>query len=392
MDCRSTAESVGDGPAGSSRRARGDEAQVPVRHCVAILSPSLDAVSGVSTHARMLLASDLARQFELTHFQVGREGREEPAWRRFLRLAYDPFRFALFLRRQQVELVHINTSMDLRAYWRDLVFLVVAKLMRRKVVNQIHGGTMPAEMFAGRRVLQRVLRWFLQASDAVVVLSTQELREYQAFAPLASVRQVPNAIRVEDFLAESRPLNTNDSLRLVYVARLIRDKGIPEALDALAELARAGRTMKFIVAGLGPDENGLREQAQRLGLAGSVDFVGPVYGKAKADLWRNSDIFVFPSRHKEGLPYSLLEAMAAGCVPIVTPVGGIPDVVADGKEALIVEAGNSRQVADALRTLDDDRQLLARLSAGAVRRVMQQYSLSKLGAEITATYRAVIAR
>src|SRR5258706_13918847 len=123
---------------------------------IVVFGPSLEAVSGVSTHVRMLLASDLARDFELLHFQVGSEGRRENALQKLMRFILSPLRLALFLLRTGADAVHLNTSLDAKAYWRDVVYSIVASLLGRRVVNQIHGGGIPPGFFCGGGFFSRV--------------------------------------------------------------------------------------------------------------------------------------------------------------------------------------------------------------------------------------------
>src|SRR5881396_3276118 len=99
-------------PVASSRRRK-----------IVLLGPSLDAVSGVSTHVQMLLASDLARDYDLLHFQVGSEGRWENALQKLKRFTLSPLQLALFLLRTGAQVVHMNASLDPKSYWRDLVYL-----------------------------------------------------------------------------------------------------------------------------------------------------------------------------------------------------------------------------------------------------------------------------
>src|SRR6267378_1018955 len=148
---------------------------------IVLFSPSLDALSGVSTHVRMLFASDLARDYELLYFQVGSEGRRENALQKLMRFALSPLHLGLFLLRTGAEVVHLNASLDPKAYWRDLAYSIVARLLGRRVVNQIHGGPMPQDFFRGNVLLTWALRRFLVSSDVVTVLSSAELIGYRAF-------------------------------------------------------------------------------------------------------------------------------------------------------------------------------------------------------------------
>lgn len=345
---------------------------------VAVFSPCLDAVSGVSTHARLLMASPLADRYCLLHFQVGSEGRSEGRMARLVRLAAGPFQLARFLLSQRIAIVHLNTSMDPRAYWRDLVFLAVARLLRRKVLNQIHGGALPAQFIAGSSWRRATLRWFAGHSNTVVVLSRQELAAWRAFAPGVRIEHIPNAIRIEAFRPAAPRIDDSRPLRLVYVGRIVREKGLFQALEAFAVLRRAGRAVRFEVAGCGRDEAAVHDHARRLGIESAVRFLGPVFGQAKADLWRRGDVFVLPTFSAEGLPYALLEAMAAGCVPIVCAAGAIGEAVRHGREALIVPARDVGRLVDAIAQLDKDRGRLARMATQAQRRVSERYSLERL--------------
>jgi len=353
---------------------------------IVLFSPSLNAVSGVSTHVRILCASDLAREYDLLHFQVGSEGRRENALQKLMRFTLSPLHLALFLLRTGAQVVHMNASLDPKSYWRDLVYSIVARLLGRRVVNQIHGGAMPQDFFRGNACLTWILRRFLVSSDVVAVLSSGALTAYRAFDSRIKVHLVPNAIDPAGLADQMRSYNTDRPLKLVYVGRLVRSKGLFEIIEALMELKRAGREFRFSMAGLGQDQGELMAALERAGLGDSVQFLGGVFAAEKRRLWLESDLFVFPSFHMEGLPYSLLEAMAAGCVPITTPVAAIPDVMRDGEHGLFVPAKDAGALAIAVAALDDDRERLIRLAKAARRRVLERYTVARLAEDFRELY------
>ena len=112
------------------------------------------------------------------------------------------------------------------------------------------------------------------------------------------------------------------------------------------------------------------------------------YQEAKNRLWLNSDVFVFPT-YLEGMPYSLLEAMAAGCVPVTCPVGGIPDVMRDGEHGLFVPVQDAGAVAAAIRRLAEDRDELLRMSLAGRRRIAEQYTVDRLVTRFREIYERV---
>jgi glycosyltransferase involved in cell wall biosynthesis len=360
------------------------------RHRIALFGPSLGALSGVSTHVRMLFASDLARHYDLVHFQVGSEGRSENAVQKLARIALSPFQLALFLVRTRAAAVHMNASLDPKGYWRDLAYSVVARLLGRRVVNQIHGGAMPQEFFRGSALLTWVLRRFLVSSDVVTVLSSAELAAYRAFDARINVHWVPNAIDPAGLADQPRSWNSDRPLKLIYLGRLLRAKGLFELIDALAELKRAGRAYQVSVAGEGPDRDELIAASRRAGLSDRVAFPGSVLAAEKFRLLLKSDVFLLPS-HMEGLPYSLLEAMAAGCVPVTTPLAAIPDVIRNREHGLLVPAKDPGAIARAVADLDDDREQLMRMASAARLRVLERYTLKRLADDFRRLYEDCLA-
>lgn len=353
---------------------------------VVLFSPALNAVSGVSTHVNMLLGSTLARDFDLMHFQVGSEGRKEGKAGKLWRMVSSPFMLAVFLLRQRPDIVHLNTSLDQKAYWRDLVYLLVARLAGRKVLNQVHGGALPQDFFSNSRFLTWVLRRTLVASHAVSVLSSEELKAYRIFDPHINVHLIPNAIEVDDLIDVPRNVNCDNPLRLVYVGRLVETKGLFEIVEALRLLKSRSVPFSMRIAGGGPDDTVLRKAVANAGLEREVSFLGPVFGEAKQRLWLESDLFVFPTWHKEGLPYAILEAMAAGCVSITCPVAAIPDVMQEGVHGLFVPPKTPLALADALARLDSDRDAIARMAQAGRDRIRAQYTTARLAEDFRHLY------
>jgi glycosyltransferase involved in cell wall biosynthesis len=361
----------------------------PPKTAVAIFGPSLDAVSGVSTHVRLLLASALADHYLLCHFQVGREGRTESPMQRLARFVVSPMQLALFLARKKVRIVHINTSMDHKAFWRDLSYLVVARLIGRKVVTQFHSGSDPQRLFSNP-LLTWVLRRFLLASDLVTVLSSEALKAYQKFDPRIKVVLVPNAIETTGLLGIQR--ETPDSghpLKLLFLGRIIRSKGVLDAVTAVKLLNAEGVACELAIAGAGAATPEVKVTIEELGLTTQVHLLGPVFGEDKNKLWLESDIQLFPTYHNEGLPYSILESLAAGCVPITCAVAAIPDVMKDGVHGLFVPPKDPPAIAAAVRRLAKDRAELARMAQAGRSRIAENYTVDRLAARFGEIYEQV---
>jgi glycosyltransferase involved in cell wall biosynthesis len=353
---------------------------------VLVLGPARTAVSGVATHLNQLFESSLAGYFQLSQFQVGSEGRSERSMSTALRLIKSPFTFTLCLIQSRARIVHINTSFEPKGYWRDMVYLAVAKAMRRKVVYQIHGGALPREFFAGNRTLTRLLRRILCWPDAVVLLAKSEMTAYEEFAPRARLLRIANAVTPYEVDLRAERYAQNRPLRLAYLGRLAVNKGILETIEAVRILRDRGVDVELTIGGSGAAECEISRAIHAGSLGDRVRLAGAVSGDVKQRVWDEADVFAFPTYHREGLPYALLEAMAAGAVPVVTPVGAIPDVMQHEVHGLFVPAHDPEAVATALERLARDRLLLHRLALAARKRVIEQYSVARLAEELGRVY------
>ncbi|HYL87279.1 MAG TPA: glycosyltransferase family 4 protein [Burkholderiales bacterium] len=360
------------------------------RHVVLLLGPSREVISGVTTHLNSLFGSRLATRFDLLHFQVGREGRREGLAGRLARFALSPLQLAGAIARHGVGLVHVNTSLNAKSFWRDAAYVAAAKLCGARVLYQVHGGAWDefeakAGLFAA--LMRRMLRW----PDIVVVLSQEQLEAFRRAAPGQAIEKVPNGIDCAPYQRYNRAApEARAPLRLIYVGRLVPGKGLLETIEGL-RLARAqGVNARLVIAGNGPEEPRLRQYAREAGLTREVSFVGAAYGEHKAQLLAQADALALAS-YTEGLPYSLLEAMAAGVVPIVTPVGAIPDVVEDGEHGVIVAPRDAGAIAQAIATLAGDRAQLLRMSAACRKRVATAYSIERVARDFSQLYWALCA-
>lgn len=362
-----------------------------MRRPVALLTgPRRAALSGVSTHVNLLLASELSRTFSLRHFEVGREGRSESPPARALRFLVSPFALAHQVLAQRAAIVHVNSALTRRAYWRDLVYMIVARLCGARVLYQVHGGPAP-QAFCRGRLAAVFVRATLRLADAIVVLSAAHSEAFRRFADGPRVVILPNGIDCSAYAALApNPSRPDRALRLLYLGRLVREKGLYELLEALLVACGAGVGAELVLAGEGPEEADLRATAAKCAQL-RVSFVGPVRGPEKIALLDWADVLVLPS-YAEGLPYALLESMAAGVPAIAARVGAIPDVVTDGVNGLLVEPGAPGDLAAAMCRIAGDPAALARMSEAGRATVTERYSIERLAVELRRVYAGLCAR
>ncbi len=360
------------------------------RPVVLVLAPHREAVSGVSTYLNGLFASLLAGEFSLVHFRVGSEGCAQGTVARLARLCTSPLRLASAILARGAAIVHINSSLNAHALWRDLGHLLAAKACGARVLFQVHGGQLPQEFCGGSRLLAALLRVALLMADAIVVLAQVELEAYRTFLRSDRIVVLPNGIESAPYASLVREAaDPPGTLRLLYLGRLTKEKGLYELLQALKIARAAGTCARLVIAGSGPEESRLQRFAREGGIAEEVTFAGPVFGTTKAALLARSDALVLAS-YGEGLPYALLEGMAAGMPAIVTRVGAIPDVVVEGLHGMFVPLHDGNAIARAIARLAADGELLARMGRACRQRIAGSYALERAAGELGRLYAGIL--
>lgn len=362
---------------------------------IVICGPSPDAVGGGPTHMRNLEASPLASEFELVRFETGSRGKESPAtdepplamlWR----LATSPFRLAAVLLRRRPALVHLNTSLTPKGFWREIAHLVVCRLLGARAVYQIHGGTLEALAPGGamRSLARAVFGW----PDAIVLLSSSERAQFERLGGVRRMVVIPNAVDTAAFRGRER-VHSGTVKQLAYLGRLTEGKGDLESVEAVALLRGEDgfRDLRFDLAGSGPSRAALEERIARLGLADRVRLLGAIHGEEKVRFLREADVLLMPTRLTEGLPYTILEALAAGTPVLTTRRGGIPDVIVDHEYGVFVDPPEPAAIAAALRELAASPERLKAMSRACVGYAERELSLERLARQFAALYREVMA-
>ncbi|MFP4054403.1 MAG: glycosyltransferase family 4 protein, partial [Phycisphaerae bacterium] len=142
---------------------------------------------------------------------------------------------------------------------------------------------------------------------------------------------------------------------ILFMSRFIREKGVYELLEAFHRIYERFPDVDLIMAGDGPELSGARDWVRDRGLRQRVIFPGYVRGRDKAQLLANGDLFVLPTLHGEGCPNCLLEAMGAGMPVITSTVGGIPEVVSDPENGMLLPRPYASSLANALEEYLADR-------------------------------------
>jgi glycosyltransferase involved in cell wall biosynthesis len=172
--------------------------------------------------------------------------------------------------------------------------------------------------------------------------------------------------------AGERAARPDGPVRVLFVGRLVPEKGVPVLIDATQELVRRGCPVEVRVAGDSPLRDALAKVVADRGIGDVLTFLGPVSQDELPGLYAWADLFCLPS-FAEGVPVVLMEAMATELPVVTTAIAGIPELVRDGRTGVLVPPGRADRVADAIEALGRDADRRRRLGESGRELVVAEY-------------------
>lgn len=287
--------------------------------------------------------------------------------------------FFMLLCRYPSAVLHVHSA-SRASFWRKSVIMALAMIARWPVIFHLHGGGFATFYDAECGPVRRALvRFFIDRAACIVVVSERWCAWMHLVTANPNVVVIANPVALPAATAIARERAT-----VVFTGRCSAAKGIDELLQATRELLQEHPSLELELAGDG-DLEAVAKRADELGLAGKVTLHGWVGGRQRDAMLARATVFVLPS-HAEGLPVSLLEAMAAGCPVVASDVGGIPDVVVDGFNGLLVPAGDAGALARAMRRLLADPALAAEMGRAARATIASRFTPERAVAKLESVY------
>jgi glycosyltransferase involved in cell wall biosynthesis len=286
-----------------------------------------------------------------------------------------------FIQEDGIDLVHTH------GYKADLYGYLAAWRRHKPVVATCHnwvGGT------AALGIYNHLDRMALKRFNALAAVSdTVAERLLESGVPPEKIKSIANGIDVQAF--ENRePLQAFrfDGARVVgMVARLDLQKGFEYLLRAIRDLSSSIDGLKVLIVGEGPDRAAVENMVEQYGLQSNVILAGQQTDMA--GVYAAMDIFVLPSLN-EGLPMTILEAMAASRPVIATRVGAIPTVIKDGENGLLVDARDTDGLRTAIASLLSDPDRCRRLGDQALAWVSENFTSEAMALKYRQMYEEVL--
>ncbi|WP_193310627.1 glycosyltransferase family 4 protein [Halorubrum halophilum] len=288
--------------------------------------------------------------------------------------------FRKILNEFQPDIVHAHN----RFFYTSVLSSLYSIQSNYKLVTTVHLGDIgmisglsgrAAEIFE-----QTISRFVISSSDQVIGVSDAAEKIAQSLGANRTA-VVRNAVDVDKF--SPSPIEEKS---LLYIGRFVHNNGIRDLLTALPAILNSHPDTEVHLVGSGPLEKEVREIIQSFGIHDSVsiyDYVNDI-----SEMYNLASVFCRPS-YSEGLPLTMLEAMASGVPPVVTPIAGVPEVVTDHETGVLVEPGNPDAVARAIIELFDDVELRKRLSKNSREYVTENLTWEQRTEKVIQVYKEI---
>lgn len=316
---------------------------------VLILGPSLKKPGGVSNFIKLIFSYFPREKYILKYFPIGQKCRRLYRQLIVFYTLNDIFKYLIRLICYKPDIVHINLSFWFRSFIRDGLYIVLSKLFGCKIMILIHGwnNSFYNKLIKKNILLNTYITFFFNSSDMIVVLGKIFKNKLVEFG-IHREKIYLLSTMVEWDKYNFQILSPKENFTVLFMANFVKEKGAYELMKSIPIVIRKfpQNKINFIFAGDGPQKNFLHKMAKQLCIEDNIYFSGYITGNRKFQIYKKSNIFVYPSYYGEGLPTVIIEAMAGGLPVISTSVGAISEVIKDGENGIILRTINETEIAE----------------------------------------------
>jgi glycosyltransferase involved in cell wall biosynthesis len=251
------------------------------------------------------------------------------------------------------------------------------------------GGSLDGEY---RRKVRDIERLLVEQSDRIICCSNYMFDhiQHELGAVNAKIRVIPNGVEVSRFKGDGEPhlipTGVSENRKVIlYVGRIVREKGIFTLLDAFEELRIRGKDVSLVFVGEGPLKEDLAKEILWRKLSDRVKLAGFVDEQKLVSLYNSSDVFTLPSQY-EPFGMVVLEAMASKIPVVVSDVGGLSEIVDDGITGVKVRASDPHALAEGILRVLEDQGLSERLKENAYQMVQEKYKWNLIAEKTLEVY------
>lgn len=320
---------------------------------ILILVPGKSSHGGINNYYQTL-----RKHFDLSIEYLERGTRQWPIRKNILlvlvRILIDAWKFYKLVRTKKYALVQTTTSFSNLSILRDAIYILISKYFNLKVIV-FYRGWDEAFTIKVERFYLNLFRFIYFKADAIIDLSSKNIETLRRWGYSKSIYLETTTVDMESLrcidleYVKNKYKAGKKGIRILFLSRIEITKGIYEAIDAYNMVRKVFSQVSLTIAGDGSELERVTEYIKDKQIE-NIEIIGFVEGDKKAAIFKSADLYILPS-YSEGMPNSVLEAMAFGLPVITRPVGGIPDFFKNYINGFLIESKDPKDFAEAVEKL-----------------------------------------
>ena len=354
------------------------------KYKVLMFGPGPTVMGGISSVVNDWLEAGIEQKLNLKYIstlQDGKPGRYigklSDALKAYFKLLVEVIKPA--------DIAHIHLS-SYMSFYRKLIIFWLVKTRNIKTVVHLHGSMFREFYEDGKKFQKKLITWMFDNADAIIVLSESWSQFISEISNNRNIHIVYNGIDAGKF--KNISATDKNKITISFLGRLGKRKGTYDLLEAFAQLNKEIPNTELMLAGDGDIEK-IQTLIDKKELHKQVHVLGWITGTQKLNVLANTDIYALPS-YNEGLPVSILEAMASELPIISTPIGGIPEAIIEGRNGFLVQPGDIDTLCLRLSELCRNQQLRHKMGHENIQIISQKFDIHKLIDELLTVYKQII--
>jgi len=280
--------------------------------------------------------------------------------------------FPFVLIKNRPDIVHINTA-SYWSFWENAIYVYLSRIFGTKTILHIHGSDFEIFYKESNYFFKLLIGLTLIFPEKIIVLSQYWKQLVGKLAPMDKISVITNF--VDSSAYDSFPVEkkfSNDKINILFIGgQEAKRKGLYDVINAIQIVTSQNKNVLFVLANCS-GVKGLNALCERKKVSSYTKILGYLSKEEKTKVFCNSDLYLLPS-YSGGLPISILEAMATGLPIIASSVGSIPEVIQDGKNGFLIEAGDYKALAEKIKLLIRNKDLRQQMAINNVKKIAANY-------------------
>ena len=327
------------------------------------VGPSLKDNGGMVTVMESIINSPLSKKYNIIHIPTYVYGIK------FLLFFASIFRIIFYKLIYRVELVHIHMA-SYGSFYRKSIIISLCKMLHIKVVLHCHGACFEKFYDSVKESKKEYIKKTFAKTEKVIVLSESWKEFFKTIVDENKIAVLYNSVNVPN------KIDRNDLNKVptgLFLGRIGKRKGAYDLIEAVKALKNEGITLKILMAGDGEIQKA-KDIIKKENIEDRIEVLGWIDNKQKEEYLKSSDFYILPS-YDEGMPMSVLEAMSYSLPVITTDVGGIPEIIQNEENGILIKPGDSKEIAKTIKQLLNDEKLRQKISKNAYKTIYNKFNL-----------------